>query len=233
VRPAASARSDAAPRRAGRCPGRLAATPASCCGEGEVDLVEPLPGLGVHQRQRAQAAAAHEQWHHHRRAQPDRPDEPQVLLVHRRRRRGSASGISGKNAGRPVRLTSMAPRPSRVGRVALLQPGDERDLGRIGCARPPPASTRSPDQVHRAPVGDVRDGEVGESLQALLDRQGASISRLARARNVIRSSWRSAAARAACSAARSRTRSSAWAHRAATASRYSRSSARNGRGSGS
>ena len=60
----------------------------------------------------------------------------------------------------------------RVGRITLLQPGDERDLGRIGVGDRHLVDPVPAHQVHRAPVGDVRDGEVREPLQALLDRQG-------------------------------------------------------------
>ena len=141
-------------------------------GEGEVDLVEPLPGLGLYQRQRAEAAAAHEQRHHHRRAQPDRPDEPQVLLVHRRVDEKRVRDLGEER--RPTRAADLDGPTQRVpvGRVALLQPGDERDLGRIGVGDRHLVDPAPAHQVHHAPVGDVRDGEVRESLQALLDRQG-------------------------------------------------------------
>ena len=137
--------------------------------EPEVGVGVLAARLGVHERQRAEGAAVRDQRHHDHRPDRQRAHRAQVLGVagagHQHRvgdhrvqhRRGGADHVL--DAAARVRIVG----------IAILQRARHLDAGRVDVRdRQPLDAPLLVDDVDGAPVGDVRNGELGHGPQRRL-----------------------------------------------------------------
>ena len=120
------------------------------------------PGLGPHERHRAERAVAGDQRDHHRRVHLEFADEPALLVVQRRglHQRRVDDRVQLRAAGADhVRRAGWG---VRIRRVALLELARPADLVRVDVRHGGLLAGR---ELHRAPVGQPRDGELGDLLE--------------------------------------------------------------------
>ena len=128
--------------------------------EGEVPIGVVPARVCVHERHRAERAGCRQQRHAHVRRRHEVDRDPQMLRVER-----VPGRLVGQNGGHHHRLASadhLVHAARRIGIDGKRLPEDAGicDLGLIdGRDRQPLQLARSIDEIHRAPVRNLRDGQ--------------------------------------------------------------------------
>lgn len=147
--------------------------PGELLGQCQIGPAVPARVAGPHERQDPQCPVTGDQRHDDRAPQVELLNQAQVLgVVRRGLERGRVDVLPNR---RDARAGDDVPSAGCVDvrRVGLAHPQGEFDLRRVGVRDSHRAEHAVVQHVDRAPVRDVRDDQVGETLEGLLVVQAA------------------------------------------------------------